>query len=116
MNMLFADTLKKLRIEKGLSQRELSEQIYVTRTAITKWENGNRLPDAATIRRIQAESQTIIGKRKNTKKVSYFLLTNEQMFDIMILVILSLFAGLSRKPNNSVNIFAGFTPDNAAAG
>ena len=116
MSMLFADTLKKLRTEKGLSQRELAERMYVTRTAITKWESGNRLPDAATIRRIQAESQTIIGKRKNTKKVSYFLLTNEQMFCITIFLILSHFAGKPRKPNNSVNIFAGFTPDNAAAG
>ena len=52
MNMLFADTLKKLRTEKGLSQRELAEKMYVTRTAITKWENGNRLPDAAMIKRL----------------------------------------------------------------
>lgn len=50
--MLFADTLKRLRTEKGLSQRELSKQIYVTRTAITKWENGNRLPDAVMISRL----------------------------------------------------------------
>ena len=52
MSTLFADTLKKLRTEKGLSQRELSEQIYVTRTAITKWESGNRLPDVAMINRL----------------------------------------------------------------
>ena len=52
MNMLFADTLKKLRTEKGLSQRELAERTYVTRTAITKWESGNRLPDAAMIKRL----------------------------------------------------------------
>ena len=52
MSMLFADTLKRLRTEKGLSQRKLSEQIYVTRTAITKWENGNRLPDAVMISRL----------------------------------------------------------------
>lgn len=50
--MLFADTLKKLRTEKGLSQRELSKQIYVTRTAITKWESGSRLPDVAMIKRL----------------------------------------------------------------
>ncbi len=30
-------------------------------------------------------------------------------------VILSLYAGKARKLNISVNIFAGFTPDNAAA-
>ena len=52
MSMLFADTLKKLRTEKGFSQRELAEKMYVTRTAITKWENGNRLPDAAMILRL----------------------------------------------------------------
>ena len=52
MSMLFADTLNKLRTDKGLSQRELAEKIYVTRTAITKWENGSRLPDAAMIYRL----------------------------------------------------------------
>jgi len=38
------------------------------------------------------------------------------MFCIMIFVILSLYAGKARKLNIGVNIFAGFTPDNAAAG
>ena len=52
MSMLFADTLNKLRTDKGLSQRELAEKIYVTRTAITKWETGSRLPDAAMIYRL----------------------------------------------------------------
>ena len=52
MNMLFADTLKKLRTEKGLSQRELAEQMYVTRSAVAKWENGSRLPDAVMISRL----------------------------------------------------------------
>lgn len=52
MNMLFADTLKKLRAERGFSQRELAERMYVTRTAITKWESGNRLPDAVMIKRL----------------------------------------------------------------
>ena len=52
MNTQFADILKKLRTEKGLSQRELSEEIFVTRTAITKWESGNRLPDVAMIKRL----------------------------------------------------------------
>ncbi len=49
MNMLFAETLKKLRTEKGLTQRDLAEQLYVTRTSVNRWENGSRLPDAAMI-------------------------------------------------------------------
>ena len=38
------------------------------------------------------------------------------MLCIMISVILSLCAGKPQKLNIGVNIFAGFTPDNAAAG
>ena len=52
MTMLFADTLKKLRTQKGLTQKELANLIYVTRPAVTHWENGSRLPDAALITRL----------------------------------------------------------------
>ena len=51
-NMLFAEMLKKLRLEKGLTQRELAERVYVTRSAVVRWENGSRLPDAAMITRL----------------------------------------------------------------
>ena len=52
MSMYFAETLKKLRIERGMSQRELAERMYVTRPTIARWENGTRLPDAAMISRL----------------------------------------------------------------
>ena len=52
METLFAETLKRLRKEKGLSQLQLSEQLFVTRSTITRWENGSRLPDAAMISRL----------------------------------------------------------------
>jgi len=52
MNMLFADTLKKLRNNKGLSQEALAEKIYVTKSAVSRWESGNRLPDAMMITRL----------------------------------------------------------------
>jgi len=52
MNMLFAETLKRLRNEKALSQRELAERMYVTRSTVARWENGSRLPDAAMISRL----------------------------------------------------------------
>lgn len=63
---------------------------------------------------------SIVGKRRQfafyAENPPHFLSTNEQMFAIMIFVILSLYAGKAQKLNISVNIFAGFTPDNAAAG
>ena len=52
MNILFAETLKKLRTVKGISQRELAERIYVTRSTVARWENGSRLPDAMMIVRL----------------------------------------------------------------
>ena len=52
MSVHFADTLKKWRQEKGLTQKELADKINVTRSAFAKWENGNRMPDAAMISRL----------------------------------------------------------------
>jgi len=43
--MTFAEKLKELRKQKGISQEQLAEKIFVSRQAITKWENGNGLPD-----------------------------------------------------------------------
>ena len=52
MSALFAETLRRLRTERGLSQRELAKEMYVTQPTIARWENGNRLPDAAMISRL----------------------------------------------------------------
>lgn len=52
MNTPFAETLKKLRTEKGLSQRDLAKSMYVTRSTVARWENGSRLPDAAMLSRL----------------------------------------------------------------
>lgn len=49
MGKLFAEALKKFRTEKGLSQRELAERLFVTRTSVNRWENGTRLPDVEMI-------------------------------------------------------------------
>ncbi|MBQ7197659.1 MAG: response regulator, partial [Selenomonadaceae bacterium] len=52
MRILFAETLKKIRTEKNLSQRELAELMYVTRSTVARWESGSRLPDAVMIYRL----------------------------------------------------------------
>ncbi len=52
MGIQFAGTLKKLRTEKKLSQRELADKMYVTRSTIARWENGSRLPDITMITRL----------------------------------------------------------------
>ena len=52
MSMLFAENLKELRIKNNMSQRELAERMFVTRSTITHWENGNRLPNVSMIYRL----------------------------------------------------------------
>ena len=41
--------IKNLRIKKGLTQEELSELLYVTPQAISKWERGLGYPDISQI-------------------------------------------------------------------
>ena len=42
--MQFNENLKELRLKKGISQTELAEKIFVSRSAVAKWENGLGLP------------------------------------------------------------------------
>ena len=52
MNWYFSETLKKLRIKKGLSHQALADQMFVTRSTVVRWESGSRLPDAIMITRL----------------------------------------------------------------
>lgn len=48
----FSETLKNIRTEKGLSQQQLANKLFVDRSSVAKWENGSRFPDAVIISRI----------------------------------------------------------------
>ena len=52
VNVLFAETLRKVREEKGISQRELGKQMFVNHSTIARWESGARLPDITMIPRL----------------------------------------------------------------
>ena len=52
MNQNFAETIKRLRNEKGLSQIQLADQMFVTHSTVSRWESGSRLPDAVMISRL----------------------------------------------------------------
>lgn len=43
---MFHENLKTLRIEKGMSQQFLADQLHVTRQTISKWVRGLSVPDA----------------------------------------------------------------------
>ena len=44
------DVISKLRIEKGMSQEELAEKVFVTRQAVSRWENGETVPNTETLK------------------------------------------------------------------
>lgn len=48
--MDFAEKLKTLRAEKGISQTALAEAIHISRSAVAKWENGLGLPGEDSLR------------------------------------------------------------------
>lgn len=62
MGSQFARTLQKLRTEKGLSQTQFANQMFVNRSTVARWETGARLPDVAMILRIS----DILGANSNT--------------------------------------------------
>ena len=47
--MEFKDKLKKIRSEHGISQQALADAIFVSRSAIAKWENGLGYPNSASM-------------------------------------------------------------------
>ena len=40
----------KLRTKNGLSQDELAEKVFVTRQAVSRWENGDTVPNTETLK------------------------------------------------------------------
>ena len=46
----FKDILRSLRIEKGLTQKELAEELHFSLSIVNKWENGKKEPGLQNIK------------------------------------------------------------------
>ena len=44
------DVIAELRGRQGLSQSQLAEKVFVTRQAVSRWENGETTPDIAALK------------------------------------------------------------------
>ena len=60
--MTTKDVLFQLRTKNGLSQDELAEKVFVTRQAVSRWENGDTVPNTDTLKLLS----TLFGVSINT--------------------------------------------------
>ena len=54
MNVLesVGEKLHTLRVEKGLTQRQLADALFITRKTVSNWEAGIRMPDVVMLSRL----------------------------------------------------------------
>lgn len=71
MDTVFAQMLRRIRTDQGLSQKDLADRMFVTRSTIARWENGSRFPDIAMIRRLADCMGVDVGLLLNTITDSY---------------------------------------------
>ena len=102
---MFKDKLKELRIQKGISQYELAEKLFVSRSAIAKWENGNGIPSDVNLEAIceffGVEEEWLLDRKdiktmvenldKKNSKVLWFVLGIVTPLLLMLLSILGFF-------------------------
>ncbi len=117
--MEFHEKLQELRKKKGLTQEELAENLYVSRTAISKWESGKGYPSIDSLKAIAAffavtiddllsgESLLFIAEKEhlsNMQKVSGLL---DGIIDLcsFLLLVLPLYSNTMEEQVYAVNWF-----------
>ena len=67
--MEFNEKLQELRRQKGLTQEELAEKLYVSRTAISKWESGRGYPNIESLKAIAKFFSVTVDELLSTDEV-----------------------------------------------
>lgn len=90
---MFKDKLKELREKEGLSQQELADKLFVSRSAVAKWENGNGIPSDVNLDAIcnlfevsknELFGEAIINEFRETKNIK-----NKYKLGLLISLVLS---------------------------
>lgn len=74
--MEFNEKLQELRKNRGLTQEELSEHLFVSRTAISKWESGRGYPSIDSLKEISRYFSISIDELLSTENLIH-LVENE---------------------------------------
>jgi len=84
--MTFAERLKELRKQSGLSQEKLAEKLGVSRQAVTKWERDTGVPDIDNIMAISklfdVSMDELFSNERSEKKERDFLYESVTEYDI----------------------------------
>ena len=67
--MEFCEKLQKLRSDEGLTQEELAEKLFVSRTAISKWESGRGYPSIDSLKAIAKHFHVTIDELIGTEEI-----------------------------------------------
>ncbi|MCI6248903.1 helix-turn-helix domain-containing protein [bacterium] len=118
--MEFGEKLQELRKSRGLTQQELAEALYVSRTAISKWESGRGYPSIDSLKEISGffsvsiddllsgEKLVSLAKKENQSNIRHICDLLFGIVDLMniTLIILPLYPNLIDRYIYSVNLFA----------
>lgn len=118
--MEFNEKLQELRKQNGLTQEELAEQLYVSRTAISKWESGRGYPNIESLKAIakffsvtvdeliSTDEVLTIAEEDNRRKEKHFrdLIYGLLDFCIAMLLFLPFFAEKADGIIQSVSLMA----------
>lgn len=84
--MTFAEKLKSIRKQAGMSQEKLAEKIGVSRQAVTKWETDAGIPDIENIMAISTlfdiSIDELLSNERETKKKAEYLFESVTEYDI----------------------------------
>ncbi len=100
--MEFCEKLQMLRKNKGITQEELAEELYVSRTAVSKWESGRGYPNIESLRDISkyfsvsiddllsAEKLILIAEKENKENIGRMCDFTSGIADLFSLVLIVL--------------------------
>lgn len=84
--MTFAEKLKSIRKQTGMSQEGLAEKLGVSRQAVTKWESDTGIPDIENIMAISAlfdiSIDELLSNEKNVREQKDYLFESVMEYDI----------------------------------
>ena len=67
--MEFNEKLQELRKQKGITQEELAERLYVSRTAVSKWESGRGYPNIESLKALASFFSVTVDELLSTDQV-----------------------------------------------